>query len=122
ADAALFPRTRDALAGATLQSAPANPVRGRLTVGRLTLDQEVGVRIPAPQLLTSAARHHNSQRSETPRAAQITRRPGRRGEVRTPPTGGTGLSRSRAGRPEKVAFCFVDREARRGFACRWTVY
>ena len=26
------------------------PLRGRLTVGRLTLDQEVGVRIPAPQL------------------------------------------------------------------------
>ena len=26
------------------------PLRGRLMVGRLTLDQEVGVRIPAPQL------------------------------------------------------------------------
>src|SRR5262249_45804070 len=26
-----------------------DPVRGRLMVGRLTLDQEVGVRIPAPQ-------------------------------------------------------------------------
>ena len=27
-----------------------DPLRGRLMVGRLTLDQEVGVRIPAPQL------------------------------------------------------------------------
>src|SRR6185437_16178827 len=27
----------------------ADSLRGRLTVGRLTLDQEVGVRIPAPQ-------------------------------------------------------------------------
>ena len=29
---------------------PADPLRGRLMVGRLTLDQEVGVRVPAPQL------------------------------------------------------------------------
>src|SRR5207237_10029464 len=32
-----------------------DPLRGRLTVGRLTLDQEVGVRIPAPQPQKSPA-------------------------------------------------------------------
>ncbi len=32
-----------------------DPLRGRLMVGRLTLDQEVGVRIPAPQLETQVA-------------------------------------------------------------------
>src|SRR5205085_2183726 len=34
----------------TLATLGAAPLRGRLMVGRLTLDQEVGVRIPAPQL------------------------------------------------------------------------
>src|SRR5437764_10777794 len=38
--------------GATLLG---DPLRGRLMVGRLTLDQEVGVRIPAPQLRKNPA-------------------------------------------------------------------
>ena len=45
-------RSRPAVQGGSADGAtlPADPLRGRLMVGRLTLDQEVGVRVPAPQL------------------------------------------------------------------------
>ena len=36
-------------------------LRGRLMVGRLTLDQEVGVRVPAPQLERFAAIRHGHE-------------------------------------------------------------
>ena len=54
-----FPRTASSSASRSPRSPPGTlqpPLRGRLTAGRLALDQEVGVRIPAPQPRKSAGR------------------------------------------------------------------